>query len=70
MLWIGIAIGFVVGIVLVSAYLFVCCAATYGSYDTFKSMVDVTTAATENRESVVQVYHDGEVLETAIFPEQ
>jgi hypothetical protein len=70
MLWLGIAIGFVVGIALCVAVLAVCCKIIYGSRDTFESMVDVVVAAAENRESVVQVYHDGEVLEEAVFPEQ
>ena len=69
MFWIGMIVGIIIATFVIVGLLFVGCAATYGSWDTFNSMVDVVVSASENRESEVRVYHDGEILDVAVFEE-
>ena len=69
MFWIGLIVGILIATIAIGGYLFYGCWKTYGTWDTFVAMCNVTQAATENRESEVRVYHDGEILDVAIFEE-
>lgn len=69
MFWIGMIVGIIIATFVIVGLIFVSCKAIYGSWDTFNSMVDVTVAASDNRESEVRVYHDGEILDVAVFEE-
>ena len=70
MFWIGLIVGIIITTIVIFGLLAFSCYVTYGSMDTFESMVDVVIAANENRESEVRVYHDGEILDVAIFEER
>lgn len=69
MIWIGMLIGIVIGIIAAAGLMVYCCWKVYGTWDTFESVVNVVGAASENRESVVVAYHEGEVLTHATFEE-
>ena len=69
MFWIGMIVGIIIATFVIVGFEAFACKATYGSWDTFDSMVDVVIAASENRESEVRVYHDGEILDVAVFEE-
>lgn len=69
MFWIGMIIGIIIASIVIGGYIGYVCWRTYGTWNTFESMVDVTLAATNNRESEVRVYHDGELLDVAVFEE-
>ena len=69
MFWIGMIVGMVIATITIASYIVYSCHRVYGDMDTFLSMCDVTMAASENRESEVRVYHDGEVLDVAVFEE-
>ena len=70
MFWIGLIVGGFIATIAFAGLMFVSCWHTFGSWDTFNSMVDVVVAANENRESEVRVYHDGECLDVAVFEER
>ena len=69
MFWIGMIVGIIIATFVIVGYVVYCCWRTFGSLDTFESMVDVVTTANENRESEVRVYHYGEILDVAVFEE-
>jgi H+/gluconate symporter-like permease len=69
MFWIGLIVGIIIAIIASVGFAAYCCKKVYGDRKTFMSMVDVTRVAAENRESEVQVYHDGELLKIAFFEE-
>lgn len=69
MFWIGLIVGIVIATIAIGAWLLWGCYKTYGTFDTFVQMCEVTQAASENREAIVTVTHDGEILETAVFEE-
>lgn len=69
MFWIGMIVGIIIATFVIVGLIAYACKAIYGSWDTFDSMVDVVVAASENRESEVRVYHDGEILDVAVFEE-
>ena len=69
MFWIGMLVGIVIATIAVAGLLVYCCCKVYGSWDTFTGTCDVIKAASENRESVVVAYHEGEVLTHATFEE-
>lgn len=65
----GMFIGIVIASVAIIGYIAYACMKVYGSWETFEDMCYVTEAASNNRESEVRVYHDGEILEVAVFEE-
>lgn len=70
MFWIGLIIGMIIAAIAIVGFIAFCCKVTYGTKETFDSMVDVVITAGENRESVVKVFHDGEELDAyAVFEE-
>ena len=69
MFWIGMIVGIIIATFVIVGFVAFACKAIYGSWDTFYSMVDVIVSASENRESEVRVYHDGEILDVAVFEE-
>lgn len=69
MFWIGMIVGIIIATIVIVGFEAYCCYKMYGSWDTFDSMVDVVVAANENRESEVRVYHNGEILDVAVFEE-
>lgn len=69
MFWIGMIVGIIIATFVIVGFGALCCKEIYGSWDTFGSMVDVIVSASENRESEVRVYHDGEILDVAVFEE-
>lgn len=69
MFWIGMLVGIVAATIAVAGWLVYCCWKVYGSWATFTGTCDVIQAASENRESVVVAYHEGEVLTHATFEE-
>lgn len=70
MFWIGFIVGFIIALAAAATLLWYCCWKTYGTVDTFNAMVNVTQIAANNRESRVEVWHDGECLDMAIFEEE
>ena len=70
MFWIGTFVGMMFASIVLIGFMLFCCWKTYGDVDTFMDMVDVVVAANENRESEVRVYHDGDILEVAVFEER
>lgn len=69
MFWIGMIVGIIIATFVIVGCIAYACKVIYGSWDTFDSMVDVIVSASENRESEVRVYHDGEILDVAVFEE-
>lgn len=69
MFWIGLIIGAVIAVAALVGYAWLACWVTFRSWETFNSMVDVISDATENRKSEVCVYHNDELLNVAIFEE-
>ena len=69
MFWIGMIVGIIIATFVIVGLIAYACKEIYGSWDTFDSTVDVVVAASDNRESEVRVYHDGEILDVAVFEE-
>ena len=69
MFWIGMIVGIIIATIVIVGYLAYACMKVYGDVDTFVDMCYVTKTASENRESEVRVYHDGEILDVAVFEE-
>lgn len=69
MFWIGMLVGGIIATIAIVGLLAYCCWKVYGTWDTFVGACDVIKAATENRESVIVAYHEGEVLTHATFEE-
>ena len=66
--WIGFIVGMVITAAALVGFTVICCKATFGTKETFDSMVDVVTTAALNPVSEVKVFHDGEELDaSAIF---
>ena len=69
MFWIGMIVGIIIATIVIVGYIAYACMKVYGDVDTFVDMCYVTKTASENRESEVRVYHDGEILDVAVFEE-
>ena len=69
MFWIGMLVGGIIATIAIVGFIAICCRKVYDTWDTFESMVEVVSAASDNRESVVVAYHDGEALTHATFEE-
>lgn len=69
MFWIGLIVGIVITVILVAAWFYFCFKVTYHDVDTFVDMCTVVHEACENREAIVTVTHNDEVLATAVFEE-
>lgn len=69
MFWIGLIVGIITTVVLVGGHVLVCLKGSYKSADEFWGMVDVIHEAVTNRESTIQVWHDGEVIEAMTLEE-
>ena len=69
MFWIGMIVGIIIATFVIVGYIAYACWKVYGSWNTFEDMCHVTAAANENRESEVRVYHNGEILDVAVFEE-
>ena len=69
MFWIGMIVGIIIATIVIVGFIAYACWVVYGSWNTFEDMCYVTMAASENRESEVRVYHDGEILDVAVFEE-
>lgn len=69
MFWIGLIIGIIVGIIGIMVVSTRYVVNLYGSWEAFDKGTDLLEVATNNRESVMRVYHDGEVLDEVIFEE-
>ena len=69
MFWIGMIVGIIIAAIVIVGYIAYACMKVYGDVDTFVDMCYVTKTASENRESEVRVYHDGEILDVAVFEE-
>lgn len=69
MFWIGMIVGIIIATIVIVGFIAYACWKVYGSWNTFEDMCYVTAAASENRESEVRVYHDGEILDVAVFEE-
>ena len=70
MFWIGFIVGIITLIVASFAFLAWCFWVTETTFEEFKSVVNVNAAAWANRESVMQVWHDGELLDEVILEEK
>ena len=69
MFWIGMIVGIIIATIVIVGFIAYACMKVYGDVDTFVDMCCVTKTASENRESEVRVYHDGEILDVAVFEE-
>ena len=70
MFWIGFAIGGLALAALCFAYFAFCMWVTGTSFEEFGAVVQANAAAFGNRESVMQVYHDGELLTEVTLEEK
>lgn len=69
MFWIGLIIGIIVGSIGIMVVSIRYVTNLYGSWESFNKGTDLLEVATNNRESVVRVYHDGELLDEVTFEE-
>lgn len=69
MFWIGLLVGVIIATIAIAGWLVYGCWKVYGTWDAFESTCNIVTAATENRESEVLVYHNGEVIACEIYEE-
>lgn len=70
MFWIGLIVGILISVVAVIAIIKWCFWVTKVDRDEFDDYVDVISDAIWNRESTLQVYHDGELLNEVTFKEK
>lgn len=70
MFWIGFIAGMFALAVLAVVYFIFCCAVTHTTVEDFNNLVEANTAALINRESRIEVHHDGECLFEATFEER
>ena len=70
MYWIGLIVGILVTIMVEVAFFMWCMYVSETSWDDFYNLVGANATAIENRESTMQVYHDGECLFEAVFEEK
>jgi len=70
MFWIGLIVGIIVALVLLLAITVWCCHVTKVDYHEFCDMRDAVTEAIWNRESMIEVTHNGEVLSTVTLVEK
>lgn len=66
----GFITGFGIASFVLIGTLVVACKITYGNMETFSSMVDVVTTASNNRECSVAVLKEDYILEEAVFKEK
>lgn len=69
MYWIGLIVGVIVTVIVEFAFFLWCMYVTETSWADYRNLVGVNRAAIENRESTVQVYHDGECIFETVFEE-
>ncbi len=70
MFWIGLIVGVVLTVVIAAAYIMWCFWITKIDRDEYRDYIDVVCDALWNRESTLQVYHDGELLNEVTFKEK
>lgn len=69
MFWIGLIVGIVITVIAIAAIALVCNYIVFHDIDTFVDVCEVLAAASDNREAIVTVTHDDEILATAVFEE-
>ena len=70
MFWIGLIVGIVVGAVVLYLLSRGLMAVVFGSYEKYSEGFGLLLTASGNRESTVQVWHDGDCLDEVIFEEE
>ena len=70
MFWIGLIVGVVLTVVIAAAYIKWCFWICKVDRDEFDDYLEVVSDALNNRESTLQVYHDGELLNEVTFKEK
>ena len=70
MFWIGMIVGIVLVIGGTLGYFMYCMHITGTSWEDYNNLVEVNATAIGNRESTVQVIHEGECLFEATFEEK
>lgn len=70
MFWIGLIVGIVLTVVIATAFVMWCFWVAQVDRDEFRGYTEVIGAALWNRESTLQVYHDGELLDEVTFKEK
>lgn len=70
MFWIGLIVGIIVGTVILYLLSRLVMTAMFGSYEKYSEGFELLLTASDNRESTVQVWHDGECLDEVIFEEE
>lgn len=65
----GLIVGMIVGAVAWMGLCVAICAKRFGSLSDFVNGVDLLHDAADNRESTLQVYHKGELLNEVVFKE-
>lgn len=70
MYWIGLIVGILVTIIVEFALFKLAMYYVDMNWKDFDKLVDTNKAALDNRESTVQVYHDGECVFEAVFEEE
>ena len=70
MFWIGLIVGVVLTVAIAAAYIMWCFWVCKIDRDEYCDYVEVMSDAIRNRESTLQVYHDGELLNEVTFKEK
>lgn len=70
MFWIGFIVGVMFLFMASFAFFMLCMGVTDTSFEEFGAVVQANAAAFGNRESVMRVYHDGELLEEVTLKEK
>ena len=70
MFWIGLIVGIIIAAVLPFGYLMWCMYCTGTSFREFGAMTMCNAYAVTNRESAVQVWHDGELIDEVVLEEK
>jgi FtsZ-interacting cell division protein ZipA len=70
MFWIGLIVGVLIAAVALIAIIAWTFWATKMDLDEYRGYLDVVSAALNNRESTLQVYHNGELLDEVTFVEK
>ena len=70
MFWIGMIVGIVVTFLVSFAYIAWCFKVTGVTYDEYADMTEVIGEAITNRESTIQVWHNGELLDETVLEEK
>lgn len=70
MFWIGLIVGVVITLMASAGYFLWCLHETKMNFRDFGDFVEILGDAVDNRESTMQVWHDGELMNEMVFEEK